>query len=93
MNDLEREKVEIPCPGGGRPIQTTYGELIRRSSLKSLKGHEYKFKSMDQQKLRRSIDNIERLQNDFERDLKKAKEEFARSFENLLSNADIHLKR
>ena len=27
---LEREKTEIPCPGGGSPIRTTYGDLVRK---------------------------------------------------------------
>ena len=39
MSDLQREKTEIPCPGGGREIRTTYGEIARKSSLKSSKGH------------------------------------------------------
>ena len=30
---LEREKTEIPCPGGGRAIRTTYGELARKAGL------------------------------------------------------------
>ena len=66
---LQREKTEIPCPGGGRAIRTTYGDLARRSSLKSNKGHEYKFKSSDQSKLRRSMDKLERLQKEFERNM------------------------
>ena len=59
---LEREKTEIPCPGGGRAIRTTYGELARKNRLKSSKGHEYEFKSGDQSKLRRAMDKMERLQ-------------------------------
>ena len=35
---LEREQIEVPCPGGGRPIRTTYGEIARKSSLRSIKG-------------------------------------------------------
>ena len=42
--NLKNEKTEIPCPGGGRAIKTTYGDLGRKSSLKSSKGHVYKFK-------------------------------------------------
>ncbi len=38
--NLKNEKTEIPCPGGGRAIKTTYGDLARKSSLKSNKGHE-----------------------------------------------------
>ena len=93
MSDLEREKTEIPCPGGGREIRTTYGELARRSSLKSSKGHEYKFKSSDQSKFRRSMDKIKRLQKDFERDLERAQKEFFEAFQNVIANADVLLKR
>ena len=46
--DLSREKTEIPCPGGGRAIKTTYGDIARKSNMKSSKGHTYKFKSSDQ---------------------------------------------
>ena len=90
---LAREKTEIPCPGGGRAIRTTYGDLARRSSLKSSKGHEYKFKSSDQSKLRRSMDKMERLQKDFERDMERAQKDFSESLSDVIGNADILLKR
>ena len=93
MSDLQREKTEIPCPGGGREIRTTYGELARRSSLKSSKGHEYKFKSSDQSKFRRAMDKIERLQKDFGREMERAQKEFAEAYKNVIANADILLKR
>ena len=93
MSDLEREKTEIPCPGGGSPIRTTYGEVARKSSLKSSKGHEYKFKSSDQSKLRRAMDNLERLQKDFERKMERAQKEFAEAYQNVISNADLIIKR
>ena len=90
--NLEREKTEIPCPGGGRAIRTTYGEIARKSSMKSSKGHEYKFKSSDQNKLKRAMDKIEKLQKDFEREMERAQKEFGESLNNVLSNADIILK-
>ena len=93
MGQLEREKTEIPCPGGGREIRTTYGEVARKSSLKSSKGHEYKFKSSDQSKLRRAMDNLERLQKDFERKMERAQKEFAEAYQNVISNADLIIKR
>ena len=93
MSGLEREKTEIPCPGGGREIITTYGEVARKSSLKSSKGHEYKFKSSDQSKLRRAMDNLERLQKDFERKMERAQKEFAEAYQNVISNADLIIKR
>ena len=93
MSQLTREKTEIPCPGGGRAIRTTYGDLSRKSSLRSSKGHEYKFKSSDQSKFRRSMDKIERLQKDFERDMERAQKDFSESLSNVIGNADILLKR
>jgi len=93
MGQLEREKTEIPCPGGGREIRTTYGELARRSSLKSSKGHEYKFKSSDQSKFRNTMVKIERLHKDFEKDMEKAQKEFAKAFQNVIGNADLLIKK
>ena len=34
MSDLQREKTEIPCPGGGYPIKTTYGDVAKKNKLK-----------------------------------------------------------
>ena len=90
---LQREKTEIPCPGGGRAIRTTYGDLARRSSLKSDKGHEYKFKSSDQSKLKRSMDKLERLQKDFERNMERAQKDFGDALNDVIGNADIILRR
>ena len=93
MSDLQRTKTEIPCPGGGREIRNTYGDVAKRSSLRSSKGHEYKFKSSDQSKLRRTMDNLERLQKDFERKMERAQKDFAKAYQDVISNADIFLKR
>ena len=91
--DFKNEKTEIPCPGGGRAIKTTYGDLARKSSLKSSKGHEYKFKSGDQSKLKKAMDKIEKLQKDFEREMERAQKEFGESINNVISNADITIKK
>ena len=91
--DLTKEKTEIPCPGGGRAIKTTYGDIARKSNLKSSKGHTYKFKSSDQSKLRRSMDMISRLQKDFEKNMAKAQKEFGENLSNVIGNADVILKR
>ena len=56
---LEKEKTEIPCPGGGNPIKTTYGQLASKSKLKSNKGHEYHFKHSDQSKLKNAMKKME----------------------------------
>ena len=91
--DLYREKTEIPCPGGGRAIKTTYGDIAKKSILKSSKGHTYKFKSSDQSKLRRSMDNMAKLQKQFEKDMEKAQKEFGENLSTVISNADVLLKR
>ena len=93
MSDLSREKTEIPCPGGGSPIRTTCGDLGRRSSLRSNRWHEYKFKSNDQSKLRRAMANMERLQKEFDRKMERAQDDFAEALSDVIGNADILLKR
>ena len=83
-NNIEREKVEIPCPGGGREIRTTYGDLARRSSLRSSKGHEYKFKYSDQSKFKRAMQNMTKVKEDYEnnvRDLQRKMEQMQKNFE------------
>ena len=90
--NLEKEKTEIPCPGGGSPIRTTYGDISKKSSLKSSKGHEYKFKYSDQSKLKSAMNKMETLQRYFERDMQKAQKDFGLALQNVLKNADILLK-
>jgi cytochrome c556 len=97
---LEKEKTEVSCPGGGRPIRTTYGELARKSSLRSSKGHEYRFKSSDQSKMKRAMDKMSQLskqfeqkQKDFERDMERAQKEFSEAYGNVIGNADILIKK
>ena len=46
-------------------------------------------KSSDQSKLNRAIDKLERLKKDFER----AKKEFGKSLNDVISNADLVLKK
>ena len=90
---LEKQKTEVSCPGGGRPIKTTYGELSRKSSLKSSKGHEYRFKSSDQSKMKRAMDKMGRLQKEFERDMERAQKDFGEAYQAVIGNADILIKK
>ena len=91
--NLKNEKTEIPCPGGVRAIKTTYGDIARKSSLKSSKGNEYKFKSSDKSKLKRAMDKLERLQKDFTKDMERAQKEFGESFNDVIGNADVLIKK
>ena len=85
-DNLEKEKVELPCPGGGREIRTTYGDLARRSSLRSSKGHEYKFKSSDQSKFKRAMQNMSKVKDDYEDDVKDLQKEMERLQKNFERN-------
>ena len=91
--NLKNEKTEIPCPGGGKAIKTTYGDIAKKSSLKSSKGHEYKFKSSDQSKLKKAMDKLEKLQKEFEKDMEKAQKEFGESYNDVIGNADVMIKK
>ena len=90
---LEREKTEVPCPGGGRPIRTTYGDMARKRSLRSSKGHEYKFKSTDRMKFKNAMGKMSKLQKDFEKNMERAQKEFGGAYQSVIANADILLKR
>jgi hypothetical protein len=39
------------------------------------------------------MDNLERLQKDFERKMERAQKEFSEAYQNVIANADILLKR
>ena len=93
MSDLAKTKTEIPCPGGGSKIKTTYGDVAKKSKLKSNKGHEYHFKNVDQSKLKNAMKKLEQLQVKFEKDMENAQEDFFEAYQNVLANADILLKR
>ena len=93
MSEIAREKTEIPCPGGGSPIRTTYGDLTRKRKMKSSRGHEYHFNSRDQSLLKRTMDKIGRLQRDFEREMTRAQKDFGEAYSDLLSGADVLIKK
>ena len=93
MSELEREKTEIPCPGGGSPIKTTYGDVAKKSKLRSNKGHEYHFNNSSQSKLRNAMKKMESLQKKFEKEMGRAQEDFSEAFQNVISNADVVIKR
>ena len=93
MSDLAKTKTEIPCPGGGNPIKTTYGDVANKSKLKSNKGHEYRFKNTDRSKLKNAMKKLEQLQVKFEKDMENAQEEFFEAYQNVIANADILIKK
>jgi len=93
MNELLKTKTELPCPGGGySKIKTTYGDVMKKSKLSSSKG-EYRFKSQYQSKMKSTVNKMESLQKKFEKEMGRAQEGFSEAFQNVISNADVVIKR
>jgi hypothetical protein len=92
MNELLKTKTELPCPGGGSSIKTTYGDVMKKSKLSSSKG-EFRFKSQYQYKMKSTVNKMESLQKKFEKEMGKAQEDFSEAFQNVISNADVVIKR
>ena len=92
------QQVEVPCPGGGRDQRCKKNDIIGRGSLRTQKG-EYKFKSSDQYKAKDAMKKliqrqekfdkeVERMQQQLERDLSKLQDNFGKAFSNVLVTAD-----
>lgn len=80
---MEREKIEIPCPSCGRQIKTTLYEMYSRREAKcSYCGTKYIFNPSEANKLRSSINALE-----------KAKSTFNDAFEKMIETADRLLKK
>lgn len=89
---MKNEEIQIPCPGGGKPEKVSINNLCSRSTIKTQKG-EYKFKSYDQNNLKRSIDNLEKYQKEYQNKLKIMSEVVHTSVKNLLKNADVIIRK
>ena len=80
---LEKEKVKIPCPNCKNVIEASYRELISRRIAKCHRCNStYNFTSRSTSNLSRKI-----------RELERAQENFRNSFEDMISSADIVLKK
>lgn len=74
-------QTEVPCPGGGRNLRCKLSDIVSKSSLRTQKG-EYKFKSSAQSKAKSALKNWVRYQ-----------EEFYKYYSEILSTADITIKK
>ena len=92
------QQTEVPCPGGGRDHRCKMGDIIGKSSLRTSKG-EYKFKNSDQYKAKDAMKKliqrqekfdkeVERMQQQLERDLSKLQDNFGKAFSYVLVTAD-----
>ena len=74
-------QTEVPCPGGGSAKRCKMSDVVPRSSLQTQKG-EYKFKLSAQSKAKSALKNWVKYQ-----------EEFYKYYSEILSTADITIKK
>ena len=96
------QQIEVPCPGSGRNQRCKMNDVIGRSSLRTQKG-EYKFKSSDQYKAKDAIKKliqrqekfdkeVQRMQQQLEKDLTNLYGKVNESFANVIANAEKIIK-
>ena len=96
--EILNQQVEVPCPGGGRDQRCKMNDVIGRGNLRTQKG-EYKFKSSDQYKAKAAIKkliqrqekfqkDVERMQQQLERDEEKLLDNFYKAYANVIKNAE-----
>jgi len=100
--EILNQQVEVPCPGGGRDQRCKMNDVIGRGSLRTQKG-EYKFKSSDQYKAKDAIKKliqrqekfdkeVQRMQQQLEKDLTNLYGKVNESFANVIANAEKIIK-
>ena len=96
------QQVEVRCPGGGRDQRCKVNDVIGRGNLRTQKG-EYKFKSSDQYKAKDAIKKliqrqekfdkeVQRMQQQLEKDLTNLYGKVNESFANVIANAEKIIK-
>ena len=100
--EILNQQVEVPCRGGGRDQRCKMNDVIVRGSLRTQKG-EYKFKSSDQYKAKDAIKKliqrqekfdkeVQRMQQQLEKDLTNLYGKVNESFANVIANAEKIIK-
>tara|TARA_B100001250_G_scaffold410044_1_gene435679 strand:- start:759 stop:1082 length:324 start_codon:yes stop_codon:yes gene_type:complete len=100
--EILNQQVEVPCPGGGRDQRCKMNDVIGRGNLRTQKG-EYKFKSSDQYKAKDAIKKliqrqekfdkeVQRMQQQLEKDLTNLYGKVNESFANVIANAEKIIK-
>ena len=90
--EILNQIVKVDCPGGGYPKKCKMKDVINSRMLKTPKG-EYKFKNSAQYKAKSAVKNIVKLQDNFQKQYAKAQEQLMRAYVNVLSTADITVKK
>jgi len=90
--EILNQIVKVDCPGGGYPKKCKMKDVIHSGTLKTPKG-QYKFNGSAQSKAKSAVKNIVKLQDNFQKQYAKAQEQLMRAYVNVLSTADITVKK
>ena len=90
--EIMNQEVKVDCPGGGYPKKCKMKDVINSGMLKTPKG-QYKFNNSAQYKAKSAVKNMVKLQDNFHKQYAKAQEQLMKAYVNVLSTADITVKR
>ena len=82
MDALLKQEFEIPCPGDGRSTKMRLEKILSSSSIKTSKG-EYKLKSNSKSKIKNQLKNMQREQDNFEKEIEKTQKNFEKQLEKM----------
>ena len=91
MDALLKQEFEVPCPGGGRSTKMRLDRILNSSSVKTSKG-EYKLKSNSKSKIKNQLRNMQREQDNFQRQLEKMQKDFFELYCQMFQDAEKVIK-
>ena len=91
MDALLKQEFEVPCPGGGRSTKMRLDRILNSSSVKTSKG-EYKLKSNSKSKSKNQLRNMQREQDNFQRQLEKMQKDFFELYGQMFQDAEKVIK-
>jgi hypothetical protein len=91
MDALLKQEFEVPCPGGGRSTKMRLDRILNSSSVKTSKG-EYKLKSNSKSKIKNQLRNMQREQDNFQRQLEKMQKDFFELYGQMFQDAEKVIK-
>ena len=91
MDALLKQEFEVPCPGGGSSTKMKLERILNSSSVKTSKG-EYKLKSNSKSKIKNQLRNMQREQDNFQRQLEKMQKDFFELYGQMFQDAEKVIK-
>ena len=83
MTDIEKQRIELECPGCKREIEISYYNLINRREARCMRcSSSLKIQSMNASRLSQALRYFERAQSDVQKELEEA-----------IEKAELNIKR